>query len=163
MKLWTRLPLTTRDQQTCIMGPTNALGQCQKDENPHPARPWTSNTGQQHKYWTAVAVINKFPYLGSIILNNVTCERDLDKSMKVAHTVYRTLSHKVSSNHRLSIRTKIMVFWTVVHSTLLYDWETWTLNCWDIKRSSEESSSSVEWTTTNKVFSCMSIQHQGYI
>ncbi|XP_063609538.1 uncharacterized protein LOC134783560 [Penaeus indicus] len=78
--------------------------------------------------------VEHFPYLGSILSKDTSCEADIEKRIKSAHAAYGRLARRVFDNHDLSIKTKVMVFQAVVLSTLLYACETWTTYRRDLKK-----------------------------
>ncbi|XP_076049342.1 uncharacterized protein LOC143030020 [Oratosquilla oratoria] len=101
-----------------------------------------------------VESVDNFTYLGSILSRTVTSEKNIENWIKAAHSAYGRLAHRVFTNHGLTMHTKIMVFRSVVLSTLLYVCETWTLYKRDVKRL--ESFLHIHWMdciTNNEVLS----------
>lgn len=118
MQLRPNLTLTSRDYQACITRATNVSG-CRlmsQFEDPHPACLRTKNAGHQyHHRRTADRIVGEFPYLGSIISNNVLYERNLDNRFKAAHYAYalapglmQLLSHHNNQNHVFRPRLRDM-------------------------------------------------------
>ena len=68
-----------------------------------------------------------FTYLGSVISNDATVSKDLDKRLSEASTSFGRLSMRVWLSHSLRLSTKLQVYRAVVVTTLLYDAETWVL------------------------------------
>ncbi|XP_076035377.1 uncharacterized protein LOC143021654 [Oratosquilla oratoria] len=77
--------------------------------------------------------VDNFTYLGSIRSRTVTCEKDIENRSKAAHSAYGCLTHRVFTNHGLTMHTKVMVFRALVYSSQLYASKTWTLYKRDIK------------------------------
>ena len=68
-----------------------------------------------------------FTYLGSIISNNCTLDREINNRISRASAAFGQLSVRVYLNRNLKLSTKIKVYQAIVISILLYGSETWTL------------------------------------
>lgn len=96
MKLWTRMTLISRNWQTKIMMSkyTSESRPMSKRWRSSASRFLTSNNGCKHQHWWTVGRSrwNSLPWKHHHN-NNVIYERNLDNSIKVAHTAYEMLSH----------------------------------------------------------------------
>ena len=68
--------------------------------------------------------MERFTYLGSVVLNDATVCKDLETK---ASSSFGKLSKRVWQSHSLRLSTKIQVYRAVVVPTLLYDAQTWVL------------------------------------
>ena len=68
-----------------------------------------------------------FTYLGSVISNDATVNKDLDNRLSKASSSFGRLSKRVWQSHSLRLSTKLQVHRAVVVPTLLYGAETWVL------------------------------------
>ena len=76
---------------------------------------------------TQLEVVSEFPYLGSLISDNLALDREIDRRIGKACSTLSRLTERVWENSHLSIHTKILVYKACVLSTLLYGSESWTL------------------------------------
>ena len=67
-----------------------------------------------------------FTYLGSIISNNCSIEREINNRISKASAAFGQLKDRVYLNRNLKLKTKIKVYEAIVLSILLYSSETWT-------------------------------------
>lgn len=104
---------------------------------------------------THLEQVDHFPYLGSILSDRCTCEKDVENRIRAAHVAFGRLSRRVFLNKDLRISTKLMVYQAIVISTLLYGCETWTLYRRDIKK--------LERFHQQKLRSIMNIKWEEYI
>ena len=74
----------------------------------------------------ALETVENFSYLGSIMSNNFTLDKELNTRPGKAATCFGKLSKRVWSNKNLTLHTKLKVYHTCVLSTLLYGAEAWT-------------------------------------
>jgi len=70
--------------------------------------------------------VNNFQYLGSILSNIGTIDKEIQNRVCFAYAAYGRLCHQVFANQNLHASTKLTVYHTVAISTLLYACETWT-------------------------------------
>ena len=68
-----------------------------------------------------------FAYLGSIISNNCSIDREINNRISRASAAFGQLTGRVYLNRNLKLSTKIRVYQAIVLSILLYGSETWTL------------------------------------
>ena len=66
-----------------------------------------------------------FTYLGSIISNNCSIDRDINHRVSRASAAFGQLKDRVYLNKNLRLGTKMKVYEAIVLSTLLYSSETW--------------------------------------
>lgn len=71
-------------------------------------------------------VVNQFTYLGSIMSDDCTIDREIEARIKKASSSFGRLHDRVWSNSSLRAKTKIAVYKAIVLTTLLYGCETWT-------------------------------------
>ena len=76
---------------------------------------------------TSLNSVEHFTYLVSVISNDVTVNKDLDKRRTRASSSFGRLHKRVWQNHSLRLSTKIQVYRAVVVPTLLYGCATWVL------------------------------------
>ena len=69
---------------------------------------------------TNLSSVEHFTYLGSVISNDATVNKDLDNRLARASSAFGRLHKKVWQNHSLRLSTKIQVYRVVVVPTLLY-------------------------------------------
>ena len=70
--------------------------------------------------------VSQFTYLGSTITDNLSLEADIDKRIGKAGSTLASLTARVWSSPKLSVKTKMAVYNACVISTLMYGSETWT-------------------------------------
>lgn len=75
----------------------------------------------------ALTTSSNFTYLGSVITQNLSLDDELSCRIGKAATTFGRLSGRVWNNHKLTTKTKVLVFQSCILSTLLYGSETWTL------------------------------------
>ncbi|XP_070000282.1 uncharacterized protein [Penaeus vannamei] len=63
-----------------------------------------------------------------------TSSKEIENRLQAGHTAYGRLSTRVFKNKDLTTHTKMMVYKTIIVSTLLYACETWTLYSRDLKK-----------------------------
>jgi hypothetical protein len=73
-----------------------------------------------------LSVVNQFTYLGSIMSDDCTIDREIEARIKKASASYGRLTERVWKNSAIQLKTKIAVYRAIVMSTLLYGCETWT-------------------------------------
>ncbi|XP_014780018.1 uncharacterized protein LOC106876123 [Octopus bimaculoides] len=78
--------------------------------------------------------VDHFSYLGSLLSNKCTLEKDMENRLRVAYTIFGGFAKRVIKNKDLNHQTKLSVYQAVVISTLLYGFETCTLYRSDIKK-----------------------------
>ena len=71
-------------------------------------------------------IVENFSYLGSIISNNFTLDKELNTQVGKAATLVGRLSKRVWPNKSLTLHTKLKVYHACVFSILLYGAEIWT-------------------------------------
>ena len=76
---------------------------------------------------TTLNSLEHFTYLGSVMSNDATIDKDLDNRLSKASISFGRLNKRVWNSHSLRLTTKIKVYRAVVISTLIYGAETWTL------------------------------------
>ena len=76
---------------------------------------------------TTLNSVEHCTYLGSVMSNNATIDKDLDNRLSKASSSFGRLYKRVWNSHSLRLTTKIKVYRAVVISTLVYGAETWTL------------------------------------
>ena len=76
---------------------------------------------------TALDVEDDFTYLGSVMSNDLSLEKELNRRIGRACNTFARLTERVWENSKLTINTKIAVYKACVLSTLLYGSESWTL------------------------------------
>lgn len=81
-----------------------------------------------------VKQVGNFKYLGSNIQNDGKLENEINHRVSAASHAFQKLYHRVWKRHEINLNTKLLVYKTVVLSTLLYSSETWTVRRMDIKR-----------------------------
>jgi len=74
-----------------------------------------------------------FCYLGSVISNNSSCDRDIKTRLGKANASFTKL-HNIWRNRSLNIRIKIRLYESLVLSTLLYGAETWPMTVANMKK-----------------------------
>lgn len=70
-------------------------------------------------------VVLQFAYLGSIITNSLSSDKELDKKVAKTATTVARLTPRVWAKSRLTVNTKIAVYDACIASTLLYGRESW--------------------------------------
>ena len=76
---------------------------------------------------TSLNSVEHFTYLGSVISNDATVNKDIDNRLARTSSAFGRLHKRVWQNHSLRLSTKIQVYRTVVVPTLLYGCATWVL------------------------------------
>ena len=76
---------------------------------------------------TALDVEDDFTYLGSVMSNDLSLEKELNRRIGRACNTFARLTERVWENSKLTINTKVAVYKACVLSTLLYGSESWTL------------------------------------
>ena len=71
--------------------------------------------------------VQDFTYLGSIISNNCSLDREINNRISRASAAFGQLTERVYLNRNLKLPTKIRVYQAIVLSILLYGSESWTL------------------------------------
>ena len=71
---------------------------------------------------------NGFCYLGSMLSNDLSVDRELQSRVSKASAAFGCLENRVWRSHHLKIGTKIQVYKSMVLSVLLYGCETWTVH-----------------------------------
>lgn len=75
-------------------------------------------------------IVNNFPYLGSYLDSSARVDADIQHRLRCANASFGKLKGRVFNNRNLHLETKIMVYRTVVLTTLLYSSECWvTYRC----------------------------------
>lgn len=73
-----------------------------------------------------IKTVSNFKYLGSIISQNADINTEVKHRINAASQAFGRLYVKVWKPHNLSMKTKLLIYKTVVLSTLLYSSECWT-------------------------------------
>ena len=76
---------------------------------------------------TELNAVEHFTYLGSVMSNDATTNKDVDNHLSKASSSFGHLAKRVWQDHSLRLSTKLKVYQAVVIPTLLYGSETWTL------------------------------------
>ena len=74
----------------------------------------------------ALETVDNFSYLGSIMSNNFTLDKEFNTRLGKFATSFGRLSQRVLSKKSLTLHTKLKVYHACVFSILLYGAETWT-------------------------------------
>ena len=74
----------------------------------------------------ALETVENFLYLGSVMSNNFTLDKELNTRLNKAATSFGRFSKRVWSNKSLTLHTKLKVYHVCVLSIILYGAETWT-------------------------------------
>ena len=74
-------------------------------------------------------VVFYFNYLCSTITDNLSLDSDIDKRIGKAASTLARLTARMWTSPKLSVKTKMTVYYACVSSTLLYVSETWTTLC----------------------------------
>ncbi|XP_068238528.1 uncharacterized protein [Palaemon carinicauda] len=82
---------------------------------------------------TTIECAAHFPYLGSILSTQNSSSKELESKLQAGHTAYERLSTTVFMNKDLTTHTKVMVYNSIIASTLLHVFEIWTLYNSDLK------------------------------
>ena len=69
---------------------------------------------------TSLKAADYFTYLGSVISNDASIDKDVDNRLAKASGSFGRLKKRVWKNHSLRLSTKILVYKAVVITTLLY-------------------------------------------
>ena len=75
---------------------------------------------------TTLNVVNKFKYLGSIISDDCSIEREINNRIRLASDAFGRLRNKVWNCREITLATKLIVYQAIVISVLLYGCETWS-------------------------------------
>ena len=75
---------------------------------------------------SVLKVVNQFTYLGSILTDDCTLDREIEARIRKASVAYGRLRDRVWQEHDIRLETKIALYRAIVLSTLLYGCETWT-------------------------------------
>ncbi|KAL0173433.1 hypothetical protein M9458_029401, partial [Cirrhinus mrigala] len=70
--------------------------------------------------------VENFTYLGSIIINSLSIDMEINGRIAKAATVMARLNQRVWNNTKPTVKTKLPFYKACVFSTLLYSSETWT-------------------------------------
>ena len=76
---------------------------------------------------TPLANVDSFKYLGSIISNDGSLDKEITSRISKASQALGRLRTKVLNRHNICLSTKMKVYRAVVLTSLLYGCETWTL------------------------------------
>lgn len=79
--------------------------------------------------------VKHFKYLGSVLQANGQIDEDVQHRINSASLAFRNLQSRVWKPHEISLKTKLLVYETVVLSTLLYSSECWTVTARNIYKS----------------------------
>ena len=74
---------------------------------------------------TRLNAVEHFTYLGSVMSNDATTDKDLDNHLSKASRSFGRLSKTVWQDHYLRISTKLKVYGAVIIPTLIYGAESW--------------------------------------
>ena len=80
-----------------------------------------------------VETVNEFCYLGSIIQDDSSCDKDIRARLGKANGVFGRLTN-IWRDNGLSLRTKIRLYEALVLSTLLYGAKTWSMSVSNTKK-----------------------------
>ena len=83
---------------------------------------------------STLPVTTNFTYLGSIISNDCSLDKEIVNRIGKASAAFGQLRDKVYLNHDLSIQTKMSVYSAIVVAILLYGCETWTVYSRQLKQ-----------------------------
>ena len=78
--------------------------------------------------------VENFKYLGSIISNTASIDKEINARIARATSAYGRLTKRLWTNKGIRLDTKISVYKAAVITSLLYGCETWTLNKKQIMR-----------------------------
>ena len=76
---------------------------------------------------TALAEVENFTYLGSIISNKGGIDAEISKRIQSAATAFGKLRSRLWDQSDIHLKTKMRVYRAIIIPTLLYGSETWTL------------------------------------
>jgi len=82
---------------------------------------------------STVETVNEFCYLGSIIQDDSSCDKDIRARLGKSNGVFGRLTN-VWRDNGLSLHTKIRLYEALVLSTLLYGAETWSMSVSNTKK-----------------------------
>ena len=74
---------------------------------------------------TRLNAVEHFTYLGSVMSNDATTDKDLDNRLSKASRSFGCLSKRVWQDHCLQISTKLKVYRAIIIPTHLYGAESW--------------------------------------
>ncbi|KAL1445973.1 hypothetical protein WDU94_003591 [Cyamophila willieti] len=74
-----------------------------------------------------VKTVTEFKYLGSLLQHNGYVEKEINHRINAASQAFQKLYSRVWKRHEINLKTKLLVYQTIVLSTLLYSSETWTI------------------------------------
>jgi len=80
-----------------------------------------------------VESVEEFCYLGSVISDNGSCDKDIKTRLGKANSVFGRLNN-IWKNKTLSTKIKIRLYESLVMSTLLYAAETWPMTVANMKK-----------------------------
>jgi hypothetical protein len=83
---------------------------------------------------TPLAVVDKFCYLGSVISMDGDGSPEVMSRIAKAENAFTMLNASLWSNHHISLRTKLKVYYASVRPVLFYACETWPLKAANISR-----------------------------
>ena len=75
----------------------------------------------------ALKKVSSFSYLGSVISDDCTVDRDITVRLQKASKAYGALQKKLWSQRGIQVKTKLKVYKAAVISTLLYGSQSWPL------------------------------------
>ena len=82
----------------------------------------------------ALATVDKFTYLGSVLCNTRGVDNDISARLAKASSAFGRLHRRLWTEHQVKLSTKVAVYRAVVVSTLLYGCEAWTLYRHNIRK-----------------------------
>lgn len=87
-----------------------------------------------HSKGKVIKEVEHFKYLGSNIQSNGCIDKEINQRLFNASQAFQKLYHRVWKRHEINLKTKLLVYNSIVLSTLLYASETWTSKKTDIKK-----------------------------
>ena len=119
----------TASRDFCL---TTSIKKTEVFHQPPPEIPYTPPSIKIHS--GDLATTQAFTYLGSIIMNDAKCDKDIEHRISEASQAFGRLRSRVWNSHDIRLETKLALYNAIVPSTLLYDCETWTLYARQIKQ-----------------------------
>jgi len=83
---------------------------------------------------STVETVNEFCYLGSIIQDDSSCDKNIRARLGKANGVFGRLTNIWKDNGLSTLHTKIRLYEALVLSTLLYGAETWSMSVSNTKK-----------------------------
>ena len=77
--------------------------------------------------------VTKFCYLGSVLSNDSSCDKDINTRLVKANSTFGRL-HCIWRSKALNIKIKVWLYESLIMSTLLYTAETWPMTVKNMKK-----------------------------